>query len=100
VVGFEVHGTGAGSVISDRRSAPRVENPIKVWTPAVSPSGMAFYDGHAFPGWRGSLFLAALTMPGLVRLSTKGDRVTGEERLLMDKGRIAPRRLGQPVARP
>ena len=27
-------------------------------------------------------------MPGLVPLSTKGDRVTGEERLLMDEGRM------------
>ena len=49
---------------------------------------LVFYDGHAFPSWRGSLFAAALTMPGLVRLSTKGDRVTGEERLLMDEGRM------------
>jgi hypothetical protein len=38
-------------------------------------------------------------MPGPVRLSIEGGRVTSEERLLMDKGRIAPRRLGQPVAR-
>jgi aldose sugar dehydrogenase len=66
-----------------------MEDPIEVWTPAVSPSGMAFYDGHAFPDWCGSLFAAALTMPGLVSLSTKGDRVTGEERLLMDEGACA-----------
>lgn len=50
---------------------------------------LVFYDGHAFPSWRGSLFAAALTMPGLVSLSTKGDRVTGEERLLMDEGACA-----------
>jgi aldose sugar dehydrogenase len=88
VAGFEVHGTDAGSVISDRRSALAVENPIEVWTPAVSPSGLAFYDGHAFPVWRDSLFVAALTLPGLVRLSTEGDRVTGEERLLTGEGRM------------
>jgi glucose/arabinose dehydrogenase len=39
-----------GSVISDLRSAPGMEDPVKVWTPVISPSGMAFYDGHAFPG--------------------------------------------------
>jgi glucose/arabinose dehydrogenase len=27
-------------------------------------------------------------MPGVVRLSTEGDRVTGEERLLMDEVRM------------
>jgi glucose/arabinose dehydrogenase len=77
-----------GSVISDLRSAPGMEDPIKVWTPVISPSGIAFYDGDAFPAWRGSLFLAALNTPGLVRLSTEGDRVTGEERLLMDEVRM------------
>jgi aldose sugar dehydrogenase len=77
-----------GSVISDLRSAPGMEDPVKVWTPVISPSGMAFYDGEAFPGWRGSLFLAALNTPGLVRLSTEGDRITGEERLLMDEVRM------------
>jgi glucose/arabinose dehydrogenase len=54
----------------------------------VSPSGIAFYDGTAFPGWRGSLFVAALNEPGLVRLSTGGDRVTGEERLLWGRVRM------------
>ena len=68
-----------------QRSAPGVEEPIFHWTPSVSPSGIAFYDGAAFPAWRGSLFLAALNPPGLVRLTTDGDRVTGEERLLFDR---------------
>jgi aldose sugar dehydrogenase len=77
-----------GSVISDLRSTPGMEDPIKVWTSVISPSGMAFYNGGAFQGWRGSLFLAALNRPGLVRLSTEGDRVTGEERLLMDEVRM------------
>ena len=77
-----------GSIISDLRSAPGMEDPIKVWTPGVSPSGIAFYGGDAFPGWRGSLFVAALKPPGLVRLSTEGDQVTGEERLLADGVRL------------
>ncbi len=68
-----------------RTTMPGVEDPVFHWTPSVSPSGMAFYDAQAFPGWRGSLFLAALNPPGLVRLTTQGDRVTGEERLLFDR---------------
>ena len=77
-----------GSAISDLRSAPGMEDPIMVWTPVVSPSGIAFYTGDAFPGWRGSLFVAALNAPGLVRLPTEGDRVAGEERLLWDRARL------------
>jgi glucose/arabinose dehydrogenase len=71
-----------GSVISERQSAPGMVDPVRIWTPVISPSGIAFYTGDAFPGWRGSLFLAALNRPALVRLTLEGDRVTGEERLL------------------
>jgi glucose/arabinose dehydrogenase len=77
------HGTDYnGSRIGEGRTRPDMEDPVHVWVPAVSPSGIAFYTGDAFPGWRGSLFLAALNPPGLVRLTTEGDRVTAEERLL------------------
>jgi glucose/arabinose dehydrogenase len=77
-----------GSRIGEGSSKPGLEDPVHVWVPSVSPSGMAFYTGDAFPAWRGSLFLAALNPPGLVRLSTEGDRVTGEERLLWNRARL------------
>ncbi|MDN3563452.1 PQQ-dependent sugar dehydrogenase [Paeniroseomonas aquatica] len=77
-----------GSRIGEGVSRPDLEAPIHVWTPSVSPSGIAFYTGDAFPAWRGSLFVAALNPPGLLRLTTRGDRVTGEERLLGDRGRL------------
>lgn len=84
------HGrTYAGGLpIGEGASKPGLADPIHVWVPAVSPSGIAFYTGEAFPGWRGSLFLAALNPPQLVRLSTEGDRVTGEERLLRGVARF------------
>ena len=77
-----------GPRVSRDTAAPGIEDPIHVWVPSVSPSGIAFYDGAAFPGWQRSLFVAALNTPGLVRLTTDGDRVTGEERLLTGKARI------------
>ena len=77
-----------GPRISDRTEAPGIEAPRHVWVPSVSPSGIAFYRGDAFPAWRGSLFVAALNTPGLVRLTIEGDRVTGEERLLWNSARF------------
>jgi glucose/arabinose dehydrogenase len=77
-----------GLPIGEGTSKPGLEDPIHVWVPSVSPSGMAFYTGDAFPGWRGSLFLAGLNPPALVRLSTEGDRVAGEERLLRGVARF------------
>jgi glucose/arabinose dehydrogenase len=77
-----------GPRISRSVGAPGIAAPLHVFDPPVSPSGIAFYDGAAFPGWRRSLFVAALNTPGLVRLTTDGDRVVGEERLLTGMARI------------
>jgi glucose/arabinose dehydrogenase len=46
------------------------------------------YQGGMFPGWQGDLLLASLTPGAVVRLGLAGDTVTGEERLLTDRGRI------------
>ncbi len=77
-----------GPRISREVSAPGLTDPLHVFDPPISPSGIAFYDGAAFPGWRRSLFVAALNTPGLVRLTTDGDRITGEERLLTGFARM------------
>ena len=50
---------------------------------------MAFYTGDKFPEWAGSLFVGSLKFDLLVRLTLKGSRVVGEERLLRNSlGRI------------
>jgi len=83
------HGTAySGARIHDGTSAPGMQAPLRHWTPSISPSGAAFYTGDAFPAWRGDLFLATLSSAGLLRVSTDGDRVTGEERLLWGQTRI------------
>jgi glucose/arabinose dehydrogenase len=64
------------------------EQPLRYWVPSISPTGLTFYEGAAFPGWRGSAFLPCLNTPGLLRLTTEGDRVTGEERLLWNAERF------------
>jgi glucose/arabinose dehydrogenase len=69
--------------------------PIHVWTPSIAPSGMAFYTGDRFPGWRGSLFVGALKFQLLVRLELDGERVVKEERYLQGElGRIRDVRSG------
>jgi glucose/arabinose dehydrogenase len=69
--------------------------PVHVWVPSIAPSGMAFYEGNAFPAWRGSLLLGALRGQSLVRLVLEGDKVVAEERLLTQQvGRIRDVRVG------
>ncbi|WP_376099489.1 PQQ-dependent sugar dehydrogenase [Roseomonas sp. CCTCC AB2023176] len=83
--GIDYDGSAIGS---GRTAAPGTEQPLWYATPAASPSGGNFYVGDAFPAWRGSLFLAGQSPPGLVRLTTEGDRVTGEERMLWGRTRF------------
>jgi glucose/arabinose dehydrogenase len=69
--------------------------PIHYWVPSIAPSGMAFYQGDAFPKWQGDLFVGALAGELLVRLELDGERVVAEERLLEGTlGRIRDVRVG------
>ncbi|WP_425068575.1 PQQ-dependent sugar dehydrogenase [Reyranella sp.] len=73
-----------GSTISPNKSLPGMEDPVRVWVPSISPSGLAFYTGDRFPGWKGSVFTGALSDNALIRIELDGDRYLGEERLLVD----------------
>jgi glucose/arabinose dehydrogenase len=76
----------SGRAIHASPQAPGLEQPVYYWDPVISPSGLAIYSGDLFPGWKGNLFVGALSGKALVRLVVEGDRVVGEERLLKDRG--------------
>ncbi len=63
-----------------------MEQPLYYWDPVLAPSGAIFHSGGVFPAWRGSLMVVGQLPQGLpggnvTRLTIKGDRVVGEERL-------------------
>lgn len=70
--------------IKDEHAEQGFEEPIHYWTPSIAPSGMVFYDGKLFPGWRGNLFVGALVGRQVVRLSVDDKRVRSEEKLLLN----------------
>ena len=72
-----------------------IASPVHVWTPSIAPSGMAFYDGDAFPEWQGNILVGALAYQLLARLELDGNQVVHEERLLEGNlGRIRDVRVG------
>lgn len=86
---------GIGTKIGEGTSKPGMEQPLLVWTPSIAPSGMAFYNGEAFPNWSGNLFVGALRDEMLVRLELEGDKVVRQERLIKGViGRIRDVRVG------
>ncbi|ODT44219.1 MAG: hypothetical protein ABS59_21055 [Methylobacterium sp. SCN 67-24] len=76
----------SGLRIGEGTAKAGMEQPLFYWDPSIAPSGAVFYTGERWPAWKNSLFVGALAGQMLVRLSTQGERVTGEERLLTDIG--------------
>jgi glucose/arabinose dehydrogenase len=76
----------SGAKIGEGAAKPDMEQPVYYWDPVIAPSGMEFYTGDAYPGWKGSVFVGSLRPGLLVRLSLENGRVTREERYLGDLG--------------
>lgn len=62
-----------------------MEQPVYYWDPVIAPSGMTFYDGKIIPEWNNNLFVAGLAGQHVARLVMEGNRIIGEERLLLDQ---------------
>jgi len=72
-----------------------MEQPVHVWVPSIGISGMMFYTGDKFPGWRGNMFVGGMAgQQQLVRLTLNGQRITSRESLVEQMGRIRDVRQG------
>ena len=80
--GIEYRG---GPITGGIQQKEGMEQPIYYWDPVIGPSGMAFYTGTMFPAWKGNLFVGGHETNDLVRLELNGEKVVGEERLLVDR---------------
>ena len=76
----------SGALINGGKTAQAgMEQPLYYWTPSIAPSGIAIYTGKAFPAWKDNIFVGAMSGQQLVRLKMAGEKVVGEEKLLMDR---------------
>ncbi|HWA20887.1 MAG TPA: PQQ-dependent sugar dehydrogenase [Caulobacterales bacterium] len=64
-----------------------MEDPIRFYVPSIGPSGMTFYGGARYPGWKNNLFLSALRGEALMRYEVKGREITHQEAVLTGFGR-------------
>ncbi|EXJ15449.1 PQQ-dependent sugar dehydrogenase [Imhoffiella purpurea] len=74
-----------GPAISDVHSRSGMPDPKVVWTPSIAPSGLVFYSGERYPGWKGDLFAGALKFLQIRRIRLDGERVVGEEKLTIGR---------------
>lgn len=87
VVGFGVNYT-TGRNIHAGTLQQGMEPPLYIWVPSIGVSGMLFYTGDRFPGWKDDMFVAGLSGQRLVRMRLDGRRVIAEETLIRDRGRL------------
>ena len=84
----------SGAYVSPLRSAPGTEEPLTHWTPSIGASGLAIYQGNAFPQWRGKHFVGALVDEDIRMLTLNGNEVTQEEVVFREiKARIRDVRI-------
>ena len=85
----------SGASIGEGTAKAGMEQPLHYWDPSIAPSGLAFYDSDAIPGWKGSLLVGSLKFRLLARLELDGNRIVREERLLQNLNeRIRDVRVG------
>jgi glucose/arabinose dehydrogenase len=70
------------------RAHEGMEQPIVYFTPSIAPSGIVFYTGTKYPAWKNNLFVSALAGQQLRRLEVSGDKVSHQEQVFNQFGRV------------
>ena len=71
-----------------KRAEPGMEQPIVYYTPTIAPSGIVFYTGTRYSEWKNNLFVTGLAGQQLRRLEIAADKVTHQEVLFNQFGRV------------
>ncbi|MGE0159680.1 MAG: PQQ-dependent sugar dehydrogenase [Gemmatimonadales bacterium] len=85
---------GSGSRIAEGTLREGTQPPVHVWVPSIATSGMMIYNGDAFPGWRGSIFVGGLAGEQLARVEIRDGQSYLEETLVKGIGRVRDVREG------
>ena len=74
-----------GDIIPDHDTRPEFTKPKVWWNPVISPSSVMFYDGDAFPNWKGNAFITGLSSMTIVRIAINRGNAQEAERFTMGK---------------
>ncbi len=85
----------SGTPITEERSRPGMEQPVKYWVPSIATSGLMVYTGDKFAAWKGSVFVGGLAGQQVARVTLDGNTFKSEETLLKEVvGRVRDVRQG------
>lgn len=77
-----------GTEFAEDTARAGMEQPEWYWDPSIAPSGMTFVTGDRYPEWKGDLLVGSLKFGYVVRCIIKNNKITGDEILFRDIGRV------------
>jgi glucose/arabinose dehydrogenase/cytochrome c553 len=77
-----------GTPVNDSPYFEGAEPPVHHWTPSIAVSQVEFYDGKAFPAWRGQALVASLGSEELRLVQLREQQVLNDRLLFKGQGRI------------
>lgn len=77
-----------GTIITKETAKEGMEQPVFQWTPSIGPSSLKFVTGDKYPGWKGDILNGSLSFKYLERVRLENGKVTEQEKLLENAGRI------------
>lgn len=77
-----------GTPITEKTEAPGMEQPKLYWNPSIAICGADFYQGDAFPLWKGNYFVSGMASEELHRLVIDGRDIVRDEIIMKGQGRI------------
>ncbi|MEK7952920.1 PQQ-dependent sugar dehydrogenase [Luteolibacter soli] len=83
-----------GSPISNETAHEGMDQPVTYWQPSIATCGLAFYSGDKFQEWKNDLFVGALAQQEIRRLRLVDHKVTEQEIILKNIGRVRDVRNG------
>lgn len=69
-------------------------DPVWSWLHTVAPTGLLFYAGTEFAGWKGNLLVTGLSRGSLWRMVVEGETIKSAEELFTDD-RVRTRKVAQ-----
>lgn len=61
-----------GVPIPSPDTRPDLAKPVIYWVPVIAPGNLMFYQGNAFPKWKGSALISGLAAEAIVRVTFDG----------------------------
>lgn len=83
-----------GTPITEKTSMEGMEQPAHYWVPSIAVSGVAYVHASQFEKYNGKLLVSSLKSQELRLLTLEGTKVTNDELVLSDIGRMREAQVG------